>query len=155
MPLIVRKDIFVFATVTNKAVFVPTRVLGCGVVSVRTFKWAVAILACALLFGGWRLYVFFRQADAASRISDSCEELERSVQAATDPEALALHVQWLQVYYGLNSGRVSDPRLRRLVRRDYEHTMINAFGALHRLATNNFSTNTSPWLTDWMKKHEH
>ncbi|HEY5912835.1 MAG TPA: hypothetical protein VJA21_19760 [Verrucomicrobiae bacterium] len=118
-------------------------------------KWAVAILACALLLGSWRMYVLSRQADAALGISDCCVELERFVLAATDPQALALQVQWLQVYYGLNSGKVSDPRLRRLVRRDYEHTMTNAFGALHRLATNNISTNTSPWLADWMKEHEH
>ena len=122
---------------------------------IRAFTWVVAVLACALSFAAWRACVLSFQRDAALRISGACEQLERSALSATDPQALALEIQWLQIYYGLNSGRVSDSGLQKVVRRDYEHTMVNSFAALHRIATNNASTNMSAWLADWLKEHEH
>ena len=123
--------------------------------SIRSYKWAVALLACAVLFAAWRAFVLSFQRHAALRISGACEQLERSALSAKDPEALALEIQWLQVYYGLNSGRVSDLRLQKVVRRDFEHTMADSFAALHRIATNNGSTTMSPWLAGWLKEHEH
>lgn len=123
--------------------------------SIRSYKWAVALLACAVLFAAWRAFVLSLQRGAAPRISGACEQLERCALSAEDPQALALEIQWLQIYYGLNSGGVSDPRLQKVVRRDYEHTMADSFAALHRIATNNGSTNMSPWLAGWLKEHEH
>jgi hypothetical protein len=64
--------------------------------------------------------------------------LERRAASSSDPQALALEIQWFQIYYQLNSGRVSKSSLRRVVRRDYEHTLTNAFSALQRITTNHF-----------------
>jgi hypothetical protein len=125
-----------------------------GIVHTGAFKWAAAALACTLLFAAWRAFVVSSQRDAALRISGACKQLERSAPGATDPEALALEIQSLQIYYGLNIGKVSDSPLQKAVRRDYEHTMTNSFAALHRLATNNASTHMSPWLADWLNRYE-
>lgn len=102
----------------------------------------------------WQGLVLWLQTDAALRISGQCERLERSALSAEDPKVLALEIQWVQIYYGLNNGRVGS-RLRAVVRRDYEHTMTNSFAALHRIATNNGSAKMSPWLTKWLEEHEH
>ncbi len=122
--------------------------------SIRAYKWAVTVLCVGLLVAVWRLCVDRLQADAAWRISGVCDELERSARSATDPEYVALKIQWVQVYYGQNIGRVSDSRLQQVVRRGYELSMTNSFAILHRVATDNGSTNMSPWLTDWLKEHE-
>jgi hypothetical protein len=111
--------------------------------SVRALKWTIAILACAILLVGWRWFALFAQADAAARISSVCEETERIAVSESDPQALALQIQWLEVYYRLNNGRVSGSPLGRVARRGYEHTLTNAFSALRRLTTNDLSGDIS------------
>ena len=123
--------------------------------SIRSYKWAVGLLACAALFAGWRAFVLSRERAAVLGISEECEHLERFGLSGEDPGGVALEIQWLQIYYGQNTGRISDPRLQRVARREYEHTMTNSVAALHRIVTNNGSTNMNPWLAGWLKEHEH
>jgi hypothetical protein len=114
--------------------------------STRTLKVALAVLVCIALFIGWRGFALYLQIDAANRISSVYEETETIGLTASDPQTLALHIQWLQVYYQLNSPRLSGSPLHRVVRRAYEHTLTNSFSALRRLTTNDFGNDVSAWL---------
>ena len=119
--------------------------------NVRVLRWTVAVLCCALLLVGWRAFLLSLQVRTASGISSVCEETEHIAVSESDPQALALHIQWLEAYYRLNNGRVSGSPLHRVARRDYEHTVKNSFSALRRLATNDFGNDVGAWL----QKHEH
>lgn len=111
--------------------------------SSRAVKWTVALLSCAAIFAGWEATVLSLQIRAANAISSECANLERSALSSSDPQALELQIQWLQVYYRLNSGRISRSSLRSMVRRDYEHTVTNAFSALKRMRTNELANASS------------
>ena len=121
---------------------------------VRVLKWTVAVLCCALLLIAWRTLVLALQIQTASGISSACEETERIAVSESDPVALALQMQWMQVHYQSNIERLSGSHLHRIVRIEYEQTLTNSFSALRRMTTNDLGNDVSAWLAR-LQKHEH
>jgi hypothetical protein len=122
--------------------------------SVRVLKWIVAVLCCALLLLAWKTFVVSLQIQTASGISSACEETERIAISESDPVALALQIQWLQVHYRLNIERLSGSHLHRIARIEYEHTLTNSFSALRRMTTNDLGNDVSAWLAR-LQRREH
>jgi hypothetical protein len=116
--------------------------------NVRQSKWIIVILfACLLAIAGYSISLH-HQMGIAARISGECARVERTARSTTDPVSLALDVQWLEVYYGINNERLSRSSLHRIVERNYAHAVSNSYDALKRLTTNGFTVISAAGCTD-------
>jgi hypothetical protein len=114
--------------------------------SIRGYKWTVAILVCIVLLLAWQCSVLYRERVAAILISAECETTDKCSTAFDNPEALAARVHFLEIYYKGQSRALEGSPLHRVVERDYQLSLTNAVSAFRRITTNDLGGDIDVWL---------
>jgi hypothetical protein len=114
--------------------------------SIRGYKWTIGILACIVLFLAWRCFILYRERVAAAFISYECEITDQVSSSASDPEALAGRVYFLELYYQDHSKALIGSPLNRVVERNYQFSLTNAVSAFRRITTNDLGDDINVWL---------
>jgi len=119
--------------------------------SIRSYKWSIAVLLCIVGLFGWRCWVLFGQVVAADFIDKECkitEELCTDFPLTTprDVSFLAMNLEFLMGYYESRSNTFVGSHLEQTVRRDYEHAITTALATLRRETTNDLGDNPRTWI---------
>ena len=115
--------------------------------SIRAYKWSIAVLLCVVLLLGWRCFMLYRQMVTAAFIDFQCENTQTMfIGGESDPKALAQHLKFLKGYYdGYSRSLVGSP-LAKIVRRDYEQALTNSVAAFRRMTTNDLGNDPQAWI---------
>jgi hypothetical protein len=114
--------------------------------SIRGYKWSVGILASIVLLLAWLCFSLFRERVWAAFISFECETTDQISASANNPDDLAPHVRFLEIYYQDHSRALERSPLHRVVERDYQHSLTNAVSAFRRITTNDLGGDIDAWL---------
>ena len=115
--------------------------------TIRGYKWTVAILLIIVALLGWQLVSLRGQLIVASFIGAHCEDTQTLVvEGESDPQVLAHDVEFLMGYYEGYGRGLKEPHLKRIVRRDYQLTLTNAVSAFRRWTTNDLGGDPKVWI---------
>lgn len=117
--------------------------------SIRAYKWVTGVLACTVLFLGWRHLTLSRQMFTASFMSFQCEITENIAAGDPDPAHLANRLGWLSDCYRGCTGTLAESRVYRVVQRDYEHALTNSLAAFRRVTTNDLGGDLNAWIQEY------
>jgi hypothetical protein len=115
------------------------------IMSVRSYKFSVAVLLCITVFLSWRLWVLFGQVVAADFIDKECRITQDfcrdfSLLQRRDASLLAIRLEFLMGYYESRSNTLVASHLEQIVHRDYEQALTNALDTLRRETTNDLGS---------------
>ncbi len=124
--------------------------------SVRSYKWSVAVLLCVAVFFGWRCWVLFGQVVTADFVDKECkitQDLCRDYPLMTNGDAsfLAMRLEFLMGYYESRSNTLAGSRLEQIVRRDYEQALTTLLDTLRRETTNDLGSDPHAWIQKYGK----
>lgn len=124
--------------------------------SIRSYKWSIAILLCIAASFGWQCWVLFGQVVAANFIDKECKithELcsDSALPTTRDSSFLALRLDFLVGYYESCSNTLVGSHLEQIVRRDYEHALTNILAVLRRQTTNDLGSDPRAWIQKYGK----
>ena len=118
--------------------------------SIRQYKTAIVVLVALVLFLAWRCFSLYSQMVNAAFISHQCENVGDYANAISNPASLGNDLNFLVGYCELNNKSLN-PRIHRVVYRDYQRALTNVLAQLRVITTNDLGEDPRAWIEKYGK----
>jgi hypothetical protein len=115
--------------------------------SIRAYKWSIAVLLGIALLLAWQSFTSHRQIVTAAFIDFQCETTQKMfIEQQLDPAVLAQRLEFLMGYYEGYSRTLKGSPIAKVTERGYHQTLTNAVLAFRQWSTNDLGADPRAWI---------